>query len=57
MGRPRKHTARTLWDAIQYIAAPGCQRAQLPGETKITLANLVYTIDRLIFHQRRAAMG
>ena len=24
VGRPRKHKARTLWDAIQYIAATGC---------------------------------
>jgi IS5 family transposase len=27
------------------------------AETKITLANLVYNIGRLIFHERRAAMG
>lgn len=27
------------------------------AETKITLANLAYNIDRLIFHERRAAMG
>ena len=32
MGRPRKHKARTLWDAIQYIAATGCQWAQLPKD-------------------------
>jgi transposase len=31
-GRPRKHKARTLWDAIQYIAATGCQWAQLPRD-------------------------
>ena len=30
VGRPRKHKARTLWDAIQYIASTGCQWAQLP---------------------------
>ncbi|MBD8547884.1 transposase [Sphingomonas sp. CFBP 8760] len=29
VGRPRKHKARTLWDAIRYIAAAGCQWAQL----------------------------
>ena len=32
VGRPRKHKARTLWDAIQYIAATGCQWAQLPKD-------------------------
>jgi transposase len=31
-GRPRKHKARTLWDAIQYIASTGCQWAQLPKD-------------------------
>jgi hypothetical protein len=30
VGRPRKHKARTLWDAIQYIASTGCQWAHLP---------------------------
>ena len=30
VGRPRKHQARTLWDAIQYIATAGCQWGQLP---------------------------
>jgi hypothetical protein len=29
VGRPCKHKARTLWDAIQYIASTGYQRAQL----------------------------
>ena len=32
VGRPRKHKARTLWDAIRYIAATGCQWAQLPKD-------------------------
>ena len=32
VGRPRKHKARTLLDAIQYIAATGCQSAQLPKD-------------------------
>jgi transposase len=32
VGRPRKHKARTLWDAIQYIATAGCQWAQLPKD-------------------------
>ena len=27
------------------------------AETKITLANLAHIINRLIFHERRAAMG
>ena len=27
------------------------------AETKITLANLVNSIDRLIFHERRATIG
>lgn len=31
-GRPRKHKARDLWNAIQYIAATGCQWAQLPKD-------------------------
>ena len=29
---PHKHRARTLWDAIQYIASTGCQWAQLPKD-------------------------
>lgn len=28
----RLHRARDLWDAIQYLAATGCQSAQLPGD-------------------------
>jgi IS5 family transposase len=36
-----------------FIRTIGIARA----ETKITLANLVYNIDRLIFHERRAVMG
>ncbi len=36
-----------------FIRTIGIARA----ETKITLANLAYNIDRLILHERRAAMG
>jgi transposase len=32
VGRPRLHRARELWDAIQYLAATGCQWAQLPKD-------------------------
>lgn len=32
MGHPRRHKARTLRDAIRYIAATGCQWAQLPKD-------------------------
>ena len=32
VGRPRKHKPRTLWDAIQYLAATGCQWAQFPKD-------------------------
>ncbi len=32
VGRPREHDPRKLWNAIQYIAATGCQWAQLPKE-------------------------
>ena len=32
MGRAGKHKAQTLWNAIQYIAAAGCQWAQLPQD-------------------------
>jgi transposase len=36
-----------------FIRTIGIARA----ETKITLANIAYNIDRLIFHERRTAMG
>ncbi|WP_230771954.1 transposase [Sphingomonas sp. Leaf4] len=36
-----------------FIRTIGLRRA----EVKVTLANLAYNIDRLIFHERRAAMG
>ena len=36
-----------------FIRTVGIARA----ETKITLANLAYNIDRLVFHERRTAMG
>jgi transposase len=32
VGRPLEHDPRTLWDAIQYIAATGCQWAHLPKD-------------------------
>ena len=32
VGRTRKHKTWTLWDAIQYIAATGCQWARLPKD-------------------------
>jgi transposase len=32
VGRPRKHEARVLWDAVQYIAASGCQWRLLPKD-------------------------
>ncbi len=32
VGRPRKWRMREIWDAIQYIAAAGCQWAMLPKE-------------------------
>ena len=36
-----------------FIRTVGIARA----EAKITLANLAYDIDHLIFHERRAVMG
>lgn len=36
-----------------FIRTIGIKRA----EAKITLANLAYNTNRLIFHERRAAMG
>ncbi|WP_375428924.1 transposase [uncultured Sphingomonas sp.] len=33
VGRPRRHRARDLWNAIQYLAATGCQWAQLPRDS------------------------
>jgi len=32
VGRPRLHRARDLWNAIQFLAARGCQWAQLPRD-------------------------
>ena len=32
VGRPRRTNMRAVWDAIQYIAATGCQWALLPRE-------------------------
>jgi transposase len=32
VGRLRLHRARALWNAIQYLAATGCQWAQLPKD-------------------------
>ena len=36
-----------------FVRTIGIARA----ETKIALANLAYSIDRLIFHERRATTG
>ena len=32
VGRPRCHSMRVIWDAIQYIARAGCQWRMLPKE-------------------------
>ena len=32
VGRPRSTNLRAVWDAIQYIAATGCQWAMLPKD-------------------------
>jgi len=32
VGRPRRTNMRAVWDAIQYIAATGCQWAMLPKD-------------------------
>jgi transposase len=32
LGRPRKVDLRSVWDAIQYIAASGCAWALLPKD-------------------------
>jgi hypothetical protein len=49
-----KHVfARQKDQMALFIRTIGIARA----ETKITLANLVYNIDRLIFLERQAAMG
>ncbi|MGY4406877.1 transposase [Bradyrhizobium sp. USDA 3315] len=32
VGRPRKTSMRSVWDAIQYIATTGCQWALLPKD-------------------------
>lgn len=32
VGRPRLHRACDVWDAIQHLAATGCQWAQLPRD-------------------------
>jgi len=32
VGRPRRTQMRAVWDAVQYIAATGCQWAQLPKD-------------------------
>lgn len=32
VGRPRLHRGRDLWNAIQHLAATGCQWAQLPRD-------------------------
>jgi len=32
VGRPAKHTRRKVWDAVQYLAASGCQWRLLPKD-------------------------
>lgn len=32
VGRPRRTRMRAVWNAVQYIAATGCQWAQLPKD-------------------------
>ena len=32
VGRPAKHTRRTIWNAVQYMAASGCQWRLLPKD-------------------------
>ena len=32
VGRPREIEMRAGWDAIQYLATTGCQRALLPKD-------------------------
>ena len=32
VGRPRRTDMRVVWDAIQYMAATGCQWAMLPKD-------------------------
>jgi len=32
VGRPAKHTRRNIWDAVQYLAASGCQWRMLPKD-------------------------
>ncbi|MCP3972563.1 MAG: transposase [Rhodobacteraceae bacterium] len=32
VGRPRRTDMRAVWDAIQYLAATGCQWAMLPKD-------------------------
>ena len=39
--------------AVFIARSPGIKRA----ETKVTLANLAYNMNRLIFHEQRVAMG
>jgi transposase len=36
VGRPRKHKARTLWNAIQYIAATGCNGLSYRGISRLS---------------------
>ncbi len=47
VGRPRTTDLRTVWNAIQYMAATGCQWAQLPKDFPP-----VATV-RYYFYQRR----
>ena len=42
-----------LFVALQFIRTIGLARA----EAKLTLCNLAYNFNRLIFHERRESMG
>ena len=47
VGRPRKTLLRDVWNAIQYIAATGCQWAMLPKDFPL------FTIVQRDFYQLR----
>ncbi|RYF45569.1 MAG: hypothetical protein EOO38_15760, partial [Cytophagaceae bacterium] len=60
-GRPRKHKARTLWDAIQFIASTGCQWAQpaqgLPARHDVAVSFLTDARQRSARYHQRGAGG
>ena len=68
MGRLRKHKAQTLWNAIQYIAATGCQWAQLPKDFppfttiqyhfyRLRYNGLLYSVNAVLVEWVRVAEG